>query len=148
MRRSGPTAPKSHFPGGPDTGDSRRGEAGPYGKSIAGGRGLLGRPLRRLASSITVRELCLRVEIEFERRLAAGEISLRHASSMRETLKKSSTRFGGKPVKLISGTEIKAWFASESLIRENAEQTPGLRPERLRAGSAVETSATPIRSRG
>src|SRR6516164_4064270 len=66
----------------------------PYGKSIAEAVDFFIAHLDRLASSIAVRELCARVETEFERRLAAGEISVRHASSMRETLKKFSARFG------------------------------------------------------
>jgi hypothetical protein len=85
----------------------------PYRKSIAEAVDFFVAYLDRLASSIAVRELCARAEAEFERRLVAGEISVRHASSMRETLKKFSTRFGNKPVKLISGAEIKAWLASE-----------------------------------
>jgi hypothetical protein len=87
----------------------------PYGKSIAEAVDFFVAHLDKLASSIAVRELCIRVEAEFERRLAAGEISVRHASSMRETLKKFSTRFGDKHVKLITGAEIKAWLASEPL---------------------------------
>jgi hypothetical protein len=66
----------------------------PYGKSIAEAVDFFVAHLDRLASSIAVRELCARVEAEFERRLAAKEISVRHASSMRETLKKFSARFG------------------------------------------------------
>jgi integrase len=87
----------------------------PYGKSIAEAVDFFVAHLDRLASSIAVWELCARVEAEFDRRLAAGEISVRHASSMRETLKKFSARFGDKHVKLISGAEIKAWLASEPL---------------------------------
>jgi integrase len=87
----------------------------PYGKSLYDATHFYQDRLDRLASSILVRELCERVTKEFERRLAAGEISSRHASSMRETLKKFSARFGSSPVKLLSGAEIKAWLASEPL---------------------------------
>jgi integrase len=87
----------------------------PYGKSIAEAVDFFVAHLDRLASSIAVRELCAQVEAEFERRLAAKEISVRHASSMRETLKKFSARFGEKHIKLLSGAEIKAWLASEPL---------------------------------
>jgi hypothetical protein len=71
--------------------------------------------LDRLASSITIRELCARVGAEFKRRLGAKEISPRHASSMKETLRKFVPRFGDRHVKLLSGTEVKAWLASEPL---------------------------------
>jgi hypothetical protein len=89
----------------------------PYGKSITEAADFFAAHLDRLASSIAVWELCARVEAEFARRLVAGEISVRHASSMRETLKKFSARFGDKHLKLISGAEIKAWLASEPLGR-------------------------------
>src|SRR4029077_16343112 len=71
--------------------------------------------LDRLASSIAVDDLCARVGAEFERRRGAKEISLRHGTSMREMLKNVAARFGEKPVKLLSGNEIKAWLASEPL---------------------------------
>ena len=87
----------------------------PYGKSIAEAVDFFVAHLDRLASSIAAIELCERVEAEFKRRLAAGEISPRHFSSMKETLKKFAARFGDKPIKLLSGAEIKAWLASEPL---------------------------------
>jgi integrase len=68
--------------------------------------------LDQLASSISVAALCERVGAEFERRLAAEEISTRHASSMRETLKKFDVRFGDTPIKLLQGAEVKGWLAS------------------------------------
>jgi len=34
---------------------------------------------------------------------------------MKETLKKFAARFGDKPIKLLSGAEIKGWLASEPL---------------------------------
>jgi integrase len=87
----------------------------PYGKSLYDAVHFYQDHLDRLASSITVRELCERVKSEFQRRLAAGEISKRHAESMRETLKKFADRFGASHIKLVSGAEIKAWLASEPL---------------------------------
>jgi integrase len=87
----------------------------PYGKSIAEAVSFYCDHLDRLASSITIRELCARVGAEFERRLGAKEISPRHASSLKETLRKFVPRFGDRHVKLLSGTEVKAWLASEPL---------------------------------
>ena len=40
---------------------------------------------------------------------------MRHASSMKETLKKFCLRFGHAHVKLLQGAEVKAWLASEPL---------------------------------
>ena len=79
----------------------------PYGKTLYDAVHFYRDHLDRLASSITVRELCERVKSEFGRRLAAGEISKRHAESMRETLKKFAARFGASRVKLLWGAEIK-----------------------------------------
>lgn len=87
----------------------------PYGKTLYDAAHFLRDHLDRLASSISVQALCERVGAEFERRLTAGEISERHATSMRETLKKFEARFGNTPVKLLDGAEVKAWLASESL---------------------------------
>ena len=87
----------------------------PYGKTLYDAAHFLRDHLDRLASSISVRALCERVETEFERRLTAGEISERHATSMTETLKKFEARFWDTPVKLLDGAEVKAWLASEPL---------------------------------
>jgi hypothetical protein len=65
----------------------------PYGKTLYDAAHFLRDHLDRLASSISVRALCERVETEFERRLTAGEISERHATSMKETLKKFEAKF-------------------------------------------------------
>jgi integrase len=87
----------------------------PYGKSILEAVSFYLGHLDRQASSVSVRALCERVGAEFERRLAAGEISPRHFTSMRETLKKFAARFGERPVKLLPGAEIKAWLSAEPL---------------------------------
>lgn len=84
----------------------------PYGKSISEAVAFYVAHLDRLASSIAVRALCQRVGAEFERRLAAGEISAPHALNMRETLRKFAARFGDTPVKLLDGAEIKGWLAA------------------------------------
>jgi integrase len=83
----------------------------PYGKGLLDAVHFYTAHLDRLASSITVSELCARVAKEFDRRLASGEISRRHFTSMRETVKKFEARFGSSPVKTLPGAEIKAWLA-------------------------------------
>jgi integrase len=87
----------------------------PYDKSLYEAVHFYRDHLERLASSIVVRALCERVGAEFQRRLGAKEISPRHATSMRETLKKFAARFGDRHVKLLSGAEVKTWLASEPL---------------------------------
>jgi integrase len=87
----------------------------PYAKSLYEAVHFYRDHLDRQASSIAVIDLCERIKAEFERRLGAGEISVRHSTSMKETLKKLAARFGDRHVKLLSGAEIKAWLASEPL---------------------------------
>jgi integrase len=87
----------------------------PYAKSLYEAVHFYRDHLDRQASSIAVIDLCERIKAEFERRLGAGEISVRHSTSMKETLKKLAARFGDRHVKLLSGAEIKTWLASEPL---------------------------------
>jgi len=82
-----------------------------FGKTLAEAADFYVAYLVKQASSITVAELADRVAAEFERRLRENEISRRHFGSMRETLKKFRTRFAETPIKLLVGTEIKAWLA-------------------------------------
>jgi integrase len=84
----------------------------PYGRSLYDAVHFYRDHLDRLASSVTVAELCVWVASEFERRLKVDEISQRHFTSMRETLKKFESQFGTFHVKFLSGAEIKAWIAS------------------------------------
>jgi hypothetical protein len=87
----------------------------PYGKSIREAVSFYCAHLDRLSSSGSVRALCERVGEEFERRLAAKEISERHAESMRETLRKFEGRFGEKTLSLLTANAIKTWLSSLDL---------------------------------
>jgi integrase len=51
------------------------------------------------------------VRREFERRMAAGEISQRHLESMLMALRRLDEKFGQCAGNLISGNEIKAWLS-------------------------------------
>jgi integrase len=82
-----------------------------YGKSITDAVEFYLTHLDRLASSVLISELCPHVIAEFERRVEAGEIKDTHLKNMRETLKKFSAAFGDRPLKLVTGAEIKAWLA-------------------------------------
>jgi integrase len=87
-----------------------------YGKSIPDAVSFYCDHLDVLASSISVNELCARIRAEFDRRLTAKEITLRYTSFIKESLKKFTTRFGDRPIKLLAdGKEIKAWLATEPL---------------------------------
>src|SRR6516225_4787815 len=57
----------------------------PYGKSIRDAVAFYIGHLKALSASILGAELCECVKAEFERRVQAGEASVRHAESMRET---------------------------------------------------------------
>ena len=87
----------------------------PYGKNLYDAVHFYRDHLDRLASSVSVKELCARITSAFERRLAAEEISQRHFTSMKETLKKFAARFGETPIKTLPGAEVKAWLAAEPL---------------------------------
>jgi integrase len=87
----------------------------PYGKTLYDAVHFYRNHLERRASSISIGELCDRVSSEFQRRLDNREISQRHFTSMKETLKKFRTRFAETPVKLLEGLEVKSWLATEPL---------------------------------
>lgn len=80
----------------------------PYGKTIAEAVDFFVAHLDRLNSSISVHELCDRVSQEFARRLTAGEISVEHFSTMKETSKRFAERFGDQPIKMLPGMKIVA----------------------------------------
>src|SRR6516162_6352152 len=87
----------------------------PYGKSIRDAVAFYIGHLKALSASILGAELCECVKAEFERRVQAGEASVRHAESMRETLRKFESRFGSVNVAALSATEIKTWLAEMDL---------------------------------
>jgi hypothetical protein len=78
----------------------------PYGKTLYDAVHFYRNQLERQASSISIGELCDRVSSEFQRRLDNREISQRHFTPMKETLKKFRTRFAETPVKLLEGQEV------------------------------------------
>jgi integrase len=79
----------------------------PYGKTVRDAVAHYVHYLQTLSASITGSDLSAKIRTEFERRLKAGESSARHAESMRETLRKFESRFGGTNVALLTATEIK-----------------------------------------
>jgi integrase len=86
-----------------------------YGKNLYEAAHFFRDHLDRLATSVSAAALCERVGAEFERRLTSGEISGRHAESMRETLRKFERRFGTESVALLTAHEIKTWLAGLDL---------------------------------
>jgi integrase len=84
----------------------------PYSKTLYDAVHFYRDHLDRQATSITTGELLDRVTTEFNRRHEAREISVRHFTSMKETIKKFRGRFAPVPIKLLDGAEIKAWIAS------------------------------------
>jgi integrase len=87
----------------------------PYKKSIREAVSFYTAHLDRQARSIAVRALCVRVGAEFERRLAAKEISERHAESMRETVRKFERRFGNETLASLTANQIKSWLSGLDL---------------------------------
>jgi integrase len=83
----------------------------PFGKSILDAVNFYTAHLAKMTSSITVGELCDRVAVEFARRKASGEASTRHYTSMTETLRRFKEKFHASHIKLLEGSEIKAWLS-------------------------------------
>jgi integrase len=83
----------------------------PFGKSILDAVNFYTAHLAKMTSSITVGELCDRVAFEFARRKASVEASTRHYTSMTETLRRFKEKFHASHIKLLDGSEIKAWLS-------------------------------------
>lgn len=84
----------------------------PYKKSISDAVEFYIAHLERQQSSVDVAYLCDLVLDEFERRYERKEISNKHLTSMRETIKKFRGRFADQKIKLLDGVTIKNWLAS------------------------------------
>jgi len=73
------------------------------------------RHLQAVSAAVPGSELCARIRAEFERRLAAGEASPRHAESMRETLRKFEARYGEENTAALTASDIKTWLSGTDL---------------------------------
>ena len=87
----------------------------PYGKTLYDAVRFYEEHLTQTTISITASELCDRLLKEFERRPKSEEASLRHFTSMKETLKKFRARFGDEAIRRLDGPTIKAWLTAEPL---------------------------------
>ena len=84
----------------------------PYGKSLHDATGFYYiRHLESVNRSVPLDQVTGAVRREFERRLAAGEISQRHLESMLMALRRFDEKFGQCASHLISGSEIKVWLS-------------------------------------
>jgi hypothetical protein len=83
-----------------------------YGKSLHDATDHYLRHLESVDRSIPLNQLTATVRREFERRLAAGEISQRHLESMLMALRRLDEKFGQCASHLISGSEIKVWLSN------------------------------------
>jgi integrase len=82
-----------------------------YGKSLHDATAHYLRHLEGVNRSVPLNQVTAAVRREFERRLAAGEISQRHLESMLMALRRLDEEFGQCAGNLISGSEIKAWLS-------------------------------------
>jgi integrase len=82
-----------------------------YGKSLHDATAHYLRHLESVNRSVSLNHVTAAVRREFERRLAAGEISQRHLESMLMALRRLDEKFGDCASHLISGSEIKAWLS-------------------------------------
>src|SRR3984893_4976754 len=79
----------------------------PYGKSLHDATAHYLRHLESVNRSVPLNEMTAAVRREFERRLAAGEISQGHFESMLMALRRLDEKFGQCASHLINGSEIK-----------------------------------------
>ena len=88
----------------------------PFGKTLKEAIDFYLAHLNNLRHSITAKELESRTIAEFDRRLKEEEISKKHYTSMRETLRKFVAKYGDTQISTLAGAEIKAWLASLPLV--------------------------------
>jgi hypothetical protein len=82
-----------------------------YGKSLHDATAHYLRHLDSVNRSVPLNQVTATVRREFQRRLAAGEISQRHLESMLMALRRLDEKFGQCASHLISGSEIKSWLS-------------------------------------
>ena len=82
-----------------------------YGKSLQDATAHYLRHLESVNRSVPLNQVTATVRREFERRVAAGEISQRHLESMLMALRRLDEKYGQCASHLISGSEIKAWLS-------------------------------------
>jgi integrase len=83
----------------------------PFGKTLRDAVEYYAKYLKTQSVSAPVTEFASKVRSEFARRLKAGESSVRHHTSMLETLKKFEQRFASRQLATLSASEIKTWLA-------------------------------------
>jgi integrase len=88
----------------------------PFGKTLKDAIDFYLTHLIKLRHSITAKELESRTIAEFDRRLKEEEISRKHYTSMRETLRKFVAKYGDTQISTLTGAEIKAWLAALPLV--------------------------------
>jgi integrase len=84
----------------------------PHGKTILDAVHFYLSHLARLSASIPVTEFAGKVRLEFDRRKTTGESSVRHYTSMLETIKKFEERFRDRQLSTITDSEIKNWLSA------------------------------------
>lgn len=82
----------------------------PFGKTIRDAIRHYLTHINQASNSVSVSELCNIVRAEFAFRLANQGATLRHKRTMDSELKKFEARFGDRPIKTLSGNEIKEWL--------------------------------------
>jgi hypothetical protein len=81
--------------------------------------------LNQLSASVSFSVLAAKIRAEFARRIAANEVSARHAESMKETLKKLETRFGDNLVSEIRTEDLRSWLLGLPLAAKTRNKHRG-----------------------
>jgi integrase len=86
-----------------------------YDKSLTDAVNFYVEYLKKATSSVQVAQFIQIINAEFERRVEAQEIGKLHFDSMRQALNKFGGVFGDRPVKTVTGNEVKEWIGSLEL---------------------------------
>jgi integrase len=97
----------------------------PYGKTIMDAVRFYLTHLNRMTASVPFSALAVRVREEFSRRLAANEVSERHAKTLRETLNKLELKFGDRLVSEITKDDVRQWLLSLPLAAKTRNKHRG-----------------------
>lgn len=97
----------------------------PHGKTITDAVDFYLAHLDRHRTSIPFSKLSKVMREEFARRVAANEVSIRHAESLNETLKKMEAAFGDSLVSEIKAEDVRSWLLSLPLAPKTRNKHRG-----------------------
>jgi integrase len=114
----------------------------PYGKTIMDAVHHYLEHLNQISVSVPFSRLAVKIREEFSRRIAANEVSARHAESMDETLRKMELRFGKELVSEIRPEDVRSWLTGLPLATKTRNKHRGYASQIFNL--AVDYGYTPV----